>query len=44
MTKELNKEITYELENLDGLIEELLEREEFACKGKVSGIDICVIN
>jgi len=43
MLKELNKEITNE-QNIDVLIEELLEREEFACKGEVTGISICVVN
>lgn len=43
MSKELNKEISYELENLDDLIEEILDREEFLCKGDVCGVQLVVI-
>jgi len=43
MSKELNKEISYELNDLDVLIEELLKREEFLCKGDACGIQIVVI-
>ena len=39
---ELNKEIPCENENMDVMISELVEREEFACTGNVDcGVAAC---
>lgn len=40
--KELNQEIQIAQENMDEMVEELLEREEFVCTGNVScGANAC---
>lgn len=40
--QKLNQEIQIVTENMDKMVEELLEREEFACTGNVScGANAC---
>jgi len=38
---ELNKEIPSGKDDLDIMISELVEREEFSCTGNVCGADVC---
>lgn len=42
--KELNKELEVDNNNVEEMIEELAERQEFACTGDACGANACGVN